>query len=117
MDSIIFEDKNFEFGIESGVGVRETPWKSFAVKSKRYSNAEKYAVRVYLEQSYEEFRGTPVEFEVMEIGVNFHGCSSIDVQTQTVSEYIQTLNEAVAFAERVQGYFESKGMKVPFTNK
>ena len=115
MENILLQDKNYEFGIESGVGVRNTPWKGLVVRTKDGSNADKYVIDIRLNHDMQDFNGTPVVYNTRSIEVNFHGYSNRE--GQTVTEYIQTLNEAVAFAEKVQVYIRNMGVEIPFVNK
>ena len=117
IDTIFLADKNYVFGLESGVGVNSTPWKQLTVETKDRSLADKYVVDIRLITEMPEYNGTPVENKVTAIKINFHGYSNINIDEQTVTEYIQTLNEAVQFAEKVQCWFKDMGLDIPFINK
>ena len=115
MTEILLQDKNYEFGIESGVGIKNTPWKRLAVRAKDDSNADKYVIDIRLNHDMPDFNETPVVYNLTSIEVNFHGYSNRE--GQTVAECIQTLNEAVAFAEKVQAYIRNMGVEISFVNK
>lgn len=95
----IFEDEYFDFCIEHGIGMKDTPWTGLKVKSKGL--AKEYVVEIRLvDKGYHPFDGEPVVYKYYDVEVA-HGIRGRRETLDETREYVTVLEDAVDFAERV----------------
>lgn len=95
----IFEDEFFIFKRDSGVGMHDTPWSGLEVESRGL--AKKHAVEIRLNHSGRyAWDGNPLEFKYDSCYVAHGMRASMDTLDET-REYIEVLEDALDFAERV----------------
>lgn len=99
---VIFEDEMFTFCKESGIGVEDTPWEGLTVKSKGL--AKKHVVEIRLNvKGNPAFDGEPVKFQYKDCYIA-HGMRSASDTLDETAEYIDVLENAIDFAERVNDW-------------
>ena len=104
MNSVIFEDENFIFGQESGIGREDTPWTGLRVRTKEGSPAYKHVIEIRLnDKGWHDFNGEPVNYSYSDCYVA-HGVRGTSDTLDDTKEYIETLSDAVDFAERVNDW-------------
>lgn len=96
--NVIFEDENFIFRKESGVGMQDTPWNGLRVDSKGL--AEKHVVEVRLTPVNSDFNGEPITFRYRDVYVG-NGMRSVVSTLDETLELSDVLADAVDFAYRV----------------
>ena len=101
----IFEDEYFDFCIEHGIGMGDTPWTGLKVKSKGL--ADKYVVEIRLDyKGYYPFNGEPIVYQYGDVQVA-HGMRMKKDTLDETREYIAVLEDAVDFAERVLNWIRN----------
>lgn len=101
-DPVIFEDELFTFKRESGVGVSDTPWEGLTVDSKGL--AKKHVVEIRLNTKVAPaFDGEPVKFQYKDCYIA-HGMRSEQDTLDDIAEYIDVLEDALDFANRVNDW-------------
>lgn len=116
-NEIFLSDKNYEFGIFEGIGINNTPWKTYKVFTIPSSNAYKYCISIEFDKNKPDFNGEPVEYEIYSVKVNYLGYNT-NTENQTVTEYIETLKQSVEFCEKIKEWFKiNKNLNIPFVNK
>lgn len=95
----------FSLGVDSGIGVKDTPWEELKVKSSGL--AEKYMVEIRIQSPYYNLDGKsirrkayPDEVEVV------HGVSERRESLEDTIEYIGVLQEAVEFAKQISDFIK-----------
>lgn len=104
----IFETDSFNFCKVSGIGVNNTPYETYEVKTKRSSKMDDYCIEVRIHFTHVPFNGTPVVREAENITINY----GLPGKTVSVTGMCELLQEAIIFAERVSDF-----LKVPLLNK
>ena len=98
-DPVIFEDDMCTFRKDSGVGVKDTPWEGLEVISKGL--AEKHVVEIRLNtKGNPRFEGEPIKFEYRDCHIS-HGMRGRSDTLDETAEYIDVLEDALDFANRV----------------
>ena len=98
-DLTIFEDEYFDFVKTHGIGIQDTPWTGLEVKSKGL--AKKHVVEIRLNVSRRpHFNGDPEEYRYSDCYIS-HGMRSVADTLDETAEYIEVLEDALDFAERV----------------
>jgi len=107
-NATIFEDENYIFKKEHGIGVNDTPYYGLAVKAKNGSPADKHVVQVRLNSDFPRYEGAPV-------GITYQGAyvahgmrSSTDTWDDT-QEYIEVLQDSLDFAKKVTQWIKHNG--------
>lgn len=109
MLDLIFSEGDFALYKREGVGQNDTHYEGLEVKSS--DNAVKYVVEVRLYSiGYPSFDGTPVKYrydtERTEVS---HGMSMKAESLAETAEYIEVLQAAIAFANRVNKWIVDNG--------
>ena len=101
-NDVIFEDDMFTFRKESGIGMSNTPWEGLRVDSKGL--AEKHVVEIRLNtKGWNDFNGEPVKYQYKDCYIA-HGMRSRSDTLDETAEYIDVLEDALVFAERVNDW-------------
>lgn len=101
---VIFEDENFVFQSDSGVGMNSTPWEGLVVESKGL--AYKHVVDIRLTSTYADFNGEPVVYKYRDVYVA-HGMRTTSDSLDETLECAKVLEDAVDFAHRVIDWIRS----------
>lgn len=107
----IFSDPNFELVYRSGVGMQDTPWKGLEVISKGL--AKKHAVEIRLDtKGWNDFNGEPFNYDYTGATVA-HGMRMQRDTLDDTREYIAVLEDAVAFAEKINDWLAAGNLQYP----
>lgn len=102
-NDIIFEDPYFALRKRYGVGMNDTPYEALEVISKAIP--EKYVVEIRLESYHPAFEGEPVKYEYRKDPATVaHGMAMRQETLEDTEEYIEVLEDAVAFARKVNNW-------------
>lgn len=109
MLNLIFSEGDFALYKKEGIGMNDTPYEGLEVKSS--DNAVKYVVEVRLYSiGNPSFDGTPVKYiydtERTEVS---HGMCMKSESLAETAEYIEVLQAAIAFANRVNKWIVDNG--------
>lgn len=97
---VIFEDPWFSFQRVSGIGMNDTPYKDLRVKSKGLADKHVVEIRLSRPTSTPAFDGTPGEYTYRTAYIA-HGMRGVSDSLEDTEEYIEVLEDAVAFARKV----------------
>lgn len=107
---IIFEDENFVFAKVLGVGRNDTPYEGLEIITKKNSLAYKHVVEVRLNLSNSpRFEGSPVKCTYSDAYV-VHGTRGTMDTLEETAEYIDVLEDALDFANRVNAWLWNEGI-------
>lgn len=99
---VLFSDPYFSLVEDSGIGINNTPWEGLYVISK--GPAEKHVVEIRLKtKGFPDFNGEPVTYQYSDVEVA-HGMRSTSDTLEDTEEYIEVLEDAVAFAKKIKKY-------------
>ena len=98
----IFEDKYFALVSQSGVGINNTPYTNLEVKSKDLASKHVVEIRLNTTQ-WEDFTGEPVRYTYKDCYIA-HGMRSVTDTLDETAEYIEVLEDALNFADKVNAY-------------
>lgn len=102
---VIFENDNFVFRKDGGVGMNDTPWSGLRVDSRGL--ADKHVVHIRLNTTGRpNFNGEPVTYRYSDATVSHGMRTAADTLEDTV-EYISVLEDAVDFAKRINEWLDS----------
>lgn len=101
---IIFSTDNFVLLSNEGIGANDTPYKELRVVSRGI--AEKHVVEVRLDSTNEKIQGDSIQFKYFGAYVS-HGMRMRQDSLSETREYIQVLEEAVSFAEKINSWLNS----------
>lgn len=101
---IIFSSDNFIFIMRNGVGVNDTPYRELKILNQGL--AEKHVVEVRLDSTHEKFEGEAIQYRYYGAYVA-HGMRMKQDSLAETREYIQVLEDAVIFAEKVNAWLDS----------
>ena len=97
--NVIFEDELFNFVVDEGIGIKNTPWRGLKVISKGLS--KKHLVEIRLNQSNSlDFDGEPVFYTYSDCYISY----GLRMQSDTLEEtadFISVLEDAIDFANHV----------------
>lgn len=94
------DDGLFEVVKRQGVGVHDTPWTGYEVKS--LEDASDHVVEIRLRSSrWPEFNGEPVEIHYNDVEVAHGMRSKVDTLEDT-ARYIEVLQSALEFAKQIK---------------
>lgn len=102
--NVLFEDPYFSLIEDGGIGINDTPWEGLRVISK--GSAKKHVVEIRLKtKGSPDFNGEPVTYQYSDVEVA-HGMRSTSDTLEDTEEYIEVLEDAVAFARKVKKYLQ-----------
>ena len=105
-NNVIFEDPYFALRKRSGIGVNNTPYEQLEVISK--STPAKYVVEIRLDAYYSDFNGEPVKYQYRNSPATVaHGMAMRTETLEDTIEYIDVLEDAVAFARKVNSWINA----------
>lgn len=109
MLNLIFSEGDFALYKDEGIGQNDTHFEGLVVKSS--DNAAKYVVEVRLfSKGFPPFDGTPVKYKYdTERTEVVHGMRSQSESLAETAEYIEVLQAAIAFANRVNKWIVDNG--------
>ena len=106
MNNVLLTSSNGNFYLyhRSGISLNNTPIEELRVQS--LDLADKYVVEIRLESDYPDFDGKPKKIVYHNVYIARGTRSSQDTLVET-KEYIELLNEAVDFVERINNYLDT----------
>lgn len=108
MLNLIFSEGDFALYKKEDIGCHDTHFEGLEVKSS--DNAAKYVVEVQLFSDSPRFDGTPVKYRYdTERTAVVHGMRSRSESLAETAEYIEVLQAAIAFANRVNKWIVDNG--------
>ena len=94
------DDGLFEVVTRHGVGINNTPWTGYEVKS--LGDANEHVVEIRLRSGrWPEFNGEPVEIHYNDVEVAHGMRSKVDTLEDT-ARYIEVLQSALEFAKQIK---------------
>ena len=98
------DEGNFSLVTTEGVGVNDTPWTGYEVRSTGL--AEKHVVQIRIEMKNADYNGEPVEQIPYYVHIAY-GMRSVIDRASDIREFIKVLQEALKFKHAVDTYFSS----------
>lgn len=105
MNNVLMTSSNGNFCLchRHGVGINDTPYEELRVTSVRL--ADKYVIEIRLDADFNDFNGKHIKNTYNDVYIA-HGMRSAKESLAETKEYVEVLNEAIEFAEKIKDYIE-----------
>lgn len=110
MIEVLFTEGDFSLIKESGIGRNETEWEGLSVRSDGLAKDHVVEIRLESAIGLPSYDGTPIKYKYNPEGTHIaHGMRMSTDTFKDTEKYIAVLQEALAFAKRVNKYIIDNG--------